>query len=67
MPKGTDRQEHVMTIATQVRRGEYRVDPAIVAAAILERIALDGASRRAALERVLPAVDGPSGPPQLHA
>jgi hypothetical protein len=62
-----DRQGYVMSIRDQVQRGEYRVDPAAVAAAILERIALDAGPRRDALERVLPAVDGTPGSPQLRA
>jgi hypothetical protein len=56
-----------MSIRDKVERGEYRVDPAAVATAILQRLAVDTGPRRDVLERVFPAVDGPPGPPQLDA
>jgi hypothetical protein len=62
-----DRHGYLMSIREKVERGEYRVDPAVVAAAILERIAVHPAQPCVDLERVLPAVDGPSGPSQLRA
>jgi hypothetical protein len=62
-----DRQGHVTSITDRVRKGEYRVDPVAVAAAILDRIAVRSTFGAIASERVLPARERGRGSRKLQA